>query len=457
MDEKHILENDEQKKEDYRFVKEVIKKKTIHPKDILIRLGCIAGGAVLFGMIAAFVFARFLPIVQPEEPTMSPIDLGEDEPQTAATPIPAPTPGSGTPQSTESDAFPDTLKEEAAEGRQGTVPGAEIPDEQVQETSPVAAYGEMYGEMQVVAQEAMRCMVTVTGITHSEDWFNVQAESVKQASGVIVANNGQELYILTEYKTVDTVERVVVTFCDGSIVDGRYQMHDPNTGLTILKVALSDLEASAKDCLAVAKLGNSYSVAQGAAVIAIGSPMGYSNSVVYGQITSTTNTIATYDKQYNLFTTNILGNNVGSGVLINLDGEVISVIAQSFSDEQHENVIIGLPISQLKPLIEVLSNGGELPFTGIKGQSVTAEVMKQTGMPKGVYVSSLGSDSPALAAGIRNGDIITKYNGEAVEMVSQYTEKLTAAKVGETVRLTIMRKSTEGYREFEFEVIIGNR
>ena len=181
--------------------------------------------------------------------------------------------------------------------------------------------------------------------------------------------------------------------------------------------------------------------------------MGYSNSVVYGQITSTTNTISTWDKQYNMLTTNMLGNSSGNGVLINLKGEVIGVVAQSFGNEDYENIIIGLPISQLKSLIEKLSNGDDIPYIGIKGQSVTEEVANQTGMPKGIYVSAVKSNSPAFDAGIRNGDIITQFEGEDIGSISQYTDKLFDTNAGAIVDLTIMRKSTEGYREFDFKVV----
>lgn len=451
MGEENFFKNNEQKnEEDYRFVKEVRKKKTLRPKDVLIRLCCIVAGAVLFGVIAAFVFVHFLPVVQKEEePASSEIAFEKDSPDTA--------------QETERNVRGTTDGEEAPESAavptpiptnvpDQTGPGTSDPSAE-QEQSPVAVYSEMYKEMQSVAEEAMSFMVTVTGITNTEDWFNVQQESTKQASGVIVAENETEYFVLSEYRVVDTVERVVITFVDGSIVDGRYQMHDPNTNMAILKVDKSSVTQETKAQIKVAVLGNSYWVKQGEAVIALGSPMGYSNSVVYGQITSTTNTAATYDKQYNLFTTNMLGNSEGSGAIINLDGIVVSIIAQSFGMEEHENVITGLPISQLKGLIEILSNGEPQAVIGIMGQNVTDEVMNQTGMPKGVYVSSIQPDSPAFNTGIRNGDIIVKYEGEPIETMNQYAEKLANTVPGSIVDLTIMRMSTEGYREFDFRIV----
>lgn len=436
MDKKDIYENNEEKNEEnYRFVKQVIKKKTIQPKDILIRIGCIVGSAVLFGIIAAFVFVQFIDIVDvpnQEQETLTQIDLGEDtdEIEVVVEPTPTVTP---TPESGAVD-----------QGSQDT---------ESQEESMIAAYNAMYEEMQQVAQDAMTYMVTITGINSEEDWFAVQSDSSKQASGVIIAQNESAYYILTEYKTVDIVERIVVAFCDGTMTDGRYLMHDPNTGLTILKVDKLNVTVATKGKIKVAPLGNSYRTMQGDAVIAIGSPMGYSNSIVYGQITSTTNTIATWDKQYNLLTTSMLGNSSGNGVLINLDGHVVGILAQDLELDSYENMIVAFPISQLKGLIERLSNSEPLPCLGIKGQNVTDEVANQTGMPKGIYVTAVKSKSPVFDAGIRNGDIITMLNDHEISSMSEYTELLYEIEPGTVVNLKIMRKSTEGYREFDFDVV----
>lgn len=436
MDKKDIYENSEEKNEEnYRFVKQVIKKKTIRPKDVMIRIGCIAGSAVMFGLIAAFVFVQFIqvmPVADKEQEPLGQIDFEEDTDEIEVVIEPTPTP---------------------APSSEGIDDGLTTPDVEGQDESLIAMYDAIYEEMQRVAQNAMAYMVTITGINSEEDWFAVQNDSSQQASGLIIAQNESSFYILTEYKTVDTVERIVVTFCDNTVTDGRYLMHDPNTGLTILKVDKLNVTVATKGKIKVAPLGNSYRINQGDAVIAIGSPMGYSNSVVYGQITSTTNTISTWDKQYNLLTTNMLGSSMGNGVLINLEGHVVGVLAQNLELENYENVIVGLPISQLKGLIEKLSNNEPLPCLGIKGQAVTDEVANQTGMPKGVYVTAVKSNSPAFDAGVRNGDIITMVENEEISSMSEYTECLYKVNPGALVDLKIMRKSTEGYREFDFKVV----
>lgn len=432
---------DNRKKDDYSFIKEVIKKKPVDKRAVLIKMGCIIGSAVLFGLVAAFVFASFLPVVEEKNEEPAQIEFEDDYPE----------------DTSNGEPMPETADTEAAEGSDNTA--AEIQNSADGEAAAefgVEEYEKVYEEINEIAQNAMHSMVTVTGITSSEDWFNTTTESTKQASGLIVANNGQELFILTEYRAVDTVDRVMVTFWDNTIVDCRYQKHDANTGLTIIKVSLKDMDSSTQQGVQAATLGNSYLACQGESVIAIGSPMGYSNSVVNGQITSTTNKVTSTDVEYNLLTTNILGSNSGSGVLITLDGSVIGIISQQFGSGD-KSVITCLPISQLKPLIEILSNNGEIPSLGIQGQTVTAEIAKQTGMPRGIYVNMVNMDSPALQAGIQNADILIKFNGESVESMANYWEKLRKTSVGEEVTVTVMRKGAEGYVEFEFVAVTASQ
>ena len=78
--------------------------------------------------------------------------------------------------------------------------------------------------------------------------------------------------------------------------------------------------------------------------MAVGSPVGYSNSIAYGVVTSVTNKISALDNEYNLLTTDILGSTDGSGILVNLAGEIVGIIAQprrrrfSGDDGGHERV-----------------------------------------------------------------------------------------------------------------------
>lgn len=412
----------------YKFMKETIKKEPPDRKKWLLRCLLFFCAAVIFGLIAALTFAVAEPKISAALNGPERVDIPADE---------APDP--------EGDA-----SAEAEVTETPTPTPTEAPDQEI----TLEDYENLYKEMLAVAEIPKHALVTVIGITNQMDYFNQNYENQQQITGLIVAEEGQDLFILTEYRIVENVERIQVTFWDSSTVDAIYQRHDANTGLTILKTEVANLSESTRDGMEVAPLGNSYSVSQGDPVLALGSPMGYSDSVAYGVVTSVTNKISTLDTEYNLLTTDILGSPEGSGILINLEGEIVGIIAQNYSSDS-KNIVTGLAISQIKSLIESLSNNEARPYIGIKGQDVTEALSERTGIPKGVLVNSVAEDSPAMFAGIMEYDVIVQVNGEKVQTLRQYQEQLSKCSPGQTVKVTAMRRGAEGYTEMDFDVAIG--
>ena len=421
-------EQKELEKKNYSFIREIVKKKPLAKRGLLRKILSLAGAAVLAGVVASFVFVWMVPVAERMvNGDSSRVSFPEDEEET----------------STSSQSVIDSSQ-----------PAQETPMPASQPEIGLEEYRQLYKDMLAVAEKPKRALVTVVGISSEMDYFNQNYENQKQISGLLAADNGQDLFILTEYRVVENVERIQVTFYDGSTVDAIYQRHDANTGLTILKVGLSELEDSTREGIELAPLGSSYGVTQGEPVMAIGSPMGYSDSVAYGVITSVTNKISTLDTEYNLLTTDINGSGEGSGVLINLDGEIIGIIAQSYSTED-KDIITALAVSQIKDLIESLSNDEARPYIGIKGQDVTAQISHRTGIPKGVLVTAVQADSPAMLAGMKEYDVVVKIGEDEISSFRQYRDRLDQLTPGQTVILTAMRRGAEGYAEVEFEVTVG--
>ena len=421
-------EQKELEKKNYSFIREIVKKKPLDKLGLLRKILSLAGAAVLAGVVASFVFVWMVPVAERMvNGDSSRVSFPEDEEET----------------STSSQSVIDSSQ-----------PAQETPMPASQPEIGLEEYRQLYKDMLAVAEKPKRALVTVVGISSEMDYFNQNYENQKQISGLLAADNGQDLFILTEYRVVENVERIQVTFYDGSTVDAIYQRHDANTGLTILKVGLSELEDSTREGIELAPLGSSYGVTQGEPVMAIGSPMGYSDSVAYGVITSVTNKISTLDTEYNLLTTDINGSGEGSGVLINLDGEIIGIIAQSYSTED-KDIITALAVSQIKDLIESLSNDEARPYIGIKGQDVTAQISHRTGIPKGVLVTAVQADSPAMLAGMKEYDVVVKIGEDEISSFRQYRDRLDQLTPGQTVILTAMRRGAEGYAEVEFEVTVG--
>lgn len=424
--------------EEYHFVKEVIKKKPMCVRGFFLRFMILLAGVVGLGLAAALVFVRFWPFFENTVQDTNRIVFEEDDPNMPVAD-----------EKKEDIGSEDTdLEESELDFSQG---------EALAPSDSMDSYQKLPKELSHIAEDVMKSMVTVSTIGEAEDAFLVDPERVWHVCGVIIAETRKEFYILAKYRMPDIPEQIRITFYDGSAADGSYLMHDEDTELVILTVLKEHLPKGKAANMEAAVLGNSYHVQRGESVIAIGSTLGYSNSVAHGQVTSTTSTASVFDAQYNLLVTNILGNDDGSGVLFNSTGEVIGVIAQEYAKEHKKEVITCLPISQLKAMLTALANKEEMSYLGIKGQTVTEAITKQTGMPKGIYISEMKSDSPALQAGIQMADILTQYNGKRVDSMEQYAKALSKASPGEAVTVTVMRKGTDGYVEFQFEVTLGSR
>ena len=306
-----------------------------------------------------------------------------------------------------------------------------------------------------VADESEQAIVQVTGITNEMDYFHQNYENLRQISGLAVAVSDESVYILTEYRVIDKASRIMVTFHDGSIADAEFQKRDPDTGLTILTVPVDSVKEGTLNILQAASLGNSRAVERGEPILALGSPLGYGDSVAYGIVTATENTVSGIDAQYSLLTTDIEGSRDGSGILVNLDGQVVGIIAQQYAGNNH--TITALAISRIKPLIEKLSNNEILPWIGITGQNVTQELSGETGIPRGVLVTSVEPDSPAMLSGIKEYDVIVKINEMPVYRVQEYQKIVEGLKPEEELSVIAMRKGAGGYREISFPVVCGEK
>lgn len=115
-------------------------------------------------------------------------------------------------------------------------------------------------------------------------------------------------------------------------------------------------------------------------------------------------------------------------------------------------MVTGIAISQIKKLIENLSNNVSRAYIGIRGQDVTEELSDKTGIPKGVLISSVTDDSPAMMAGMKEYDVIVKLGEQKVETIKQYHEQLGKHSAGEVVTVTAMRKAPKDTAEMTFDV-----
>ncbi|MCI8692684.1 MAG: PDZ domain-containing protein [Lachnospiraceae bacterium] len=445
------------------FVIEKIKVKPVNKKKLMRRMVITVALAVIFGLVACVTFLLLEPVISnwlypPEKPEvqtvsfpedreeMSPEDmLAENLPTDTPEPIPTPTPE------------PDP----EAEG------GEEVPvvlgEEQVQEilsqvTLDLEHYKELYGALSQYVSELSRYMVTVTAVTSNIDWFNSVQESRNQCSGVIIYENGIELLILTDYSAIKSAERIMLTFYDESQLEAHVKQYDSVTNLAVLAVALENLSDTIKEEeeLPIVKFGysNVRNLA-GTPVVAIGSPMGVSNSMGYGIITGSSTVLSMTDRNYKLILTDISGSQNASGVLFDLQGRLIGIITNNKSKSDMKNLVNAYGIAELQKTVEKMSNASAVAYMGIRGGDVPKEANQNLNVPYGAYVEEFELDSPAMHAGIQSGDVIVGMNDKNISSFNEYSNALMEMEPGQIVEVTVMRQAQEEYKEMKFNIELG--
>lgn len=433
--------------EDYMFMKAVIKEPPRKKRRILLKILGILVSGVAVGVIAALTFVHVLPYIQPEE-DLPKVEFPDDD-YIDSEHIDSDSQNANASNSTDNE-------QNSEPGKNPPNPSKDDGEMDCPEQLTLDGFRQVYEEIVEVAEQSEKAMVIVQGITREVDWMNNSYENKTQVSGVLVAEDSINYYVLTEYRVVEQVERIMVTFSNESIALAKFVKHDPGTGLAVLKISKNDVSEKTKGEIAVAVLGSSWTIKRGETVIAIGSPTGYSGSIAYGMVTSTNNVKATTDTQYHLLTTDILGDSEGSGVLISLDGEIVGVMVQSFSMEKNQNVLTAIPISEVKKVIENLINNEDLIYLGIVGQNITEDLSENTDIPVGVYVNAVEEDSPAMSAGIQNGDVIVGIADETIETLQQLKANLNKYEKGNKITVNALRRgAADRYVQIVFDVTVG--
>ena len=152
----------------------------------------------------------------------------------------------------------------------------------------------------------------------------------------------------------------------------------------------------------------------------------------------------------------VQGNEDGSGVLLDSDGNVAGMILKK--NENDGDNIHAVSISQILPLVEHLANKETIRYTGIYGTEITQAQCRKLGIDQGLYLERTQEESPAMKAGIQCGDIISKIDGTPTESMQSYYTYLQTKKQGENLTITVLRKNSDGeYAEKDYKVTVGER
>ena len=228
--------------------------------------------------------------------------------------------------------------------------------------------------------------------------------------------------------------------------------------MAVLAVSKTDMKMSTTEVVKPVTLGTSaVGSLSGSPVIALGHPMGTVGSVCYGFITSSGNVIDLPDSRYKWMTTDIYGSADATGVLTDLKGQVIGIIDMSYSDSDTRNLIGALGITDLKKVIQRLSNDENIPYMGVHGADVTLEANEELGVPFGAYIMEIDMDSPAMDAGIQSGDVIVSMGEDPIGTYQELVSCLMSSEPEQSVSVGLLRQGPEGYADMNLNVVLSTK
>ncbi len=325
-----------------------------------------------------------------------------------------------------------------------------------------------------IVEAAMPSIVAITNVSEMEYrsfWGGRPQtyENTSAGSGIIVSQDNQYLYIVTNNHVVEGATSLTVTFDDSSTVSANVKGTDPTTDLAVLRVSLESIEGETRDNIRVATLGKSENLRVGEASIAVGNALGYGQSVTTGCISALNREVSVSDSASNTsYTAEMIQTDAAinpgnsGGALLNAAGEVIGINSVKYSGNSVEGIGYAIPISTAMPIIEDLItkekvDEADSAFLGIAGVDVTDDVSGTYNMPYGIYVAQVTEGSAAQKAGIQKGDIVTKFDGKDISSMDELSARLQYYKAGTKVDVTIMRASNGEYIEQTLSVELGKK
>ncbi len=355
-------------------------------------------------------------------------------------------------------------------------------DESVVPASQVTSSNDATASVVDVADVVEANMSAMVAITTTEVYNNYnnyydfffgssnggQQEVTGAGSGIVIGDDGSELWIVTNNHVVSGADSVKVTFVDGTTVDAYVKGTNEDNDLGMVGVSMDSLSDDTKSSITRVELGDSDSLRLGEGVIAIGNALGLGQSVSIGVVSALGREVqmsngTTMD---NLIQTDAAINPGNSGgALLNMQGQLIGINVAKSTDTDVEGMGFAIAISQVRDIIDELTTEEPLekvaedqyPYLGVQLQDLDGTFSSMYGMPSGVLVYSVEENSPAAQGGIQTQDIITKFEGHSISSYDDLNEQMSYYAGGTTVTITVARLENGEYVEHDLSVTLGLR
>ena len=325
-----------------------------------------------------------------------------------------------------------------------------------------------------VADVANQCKpsvvaITCTSIEEVQSFWGTQSYQTEGAgSGIIVAQNDTELLIATNNHVVSGAESLSVCFNDNKeqVCEAVVKGTDPSNDLAVVAIQLNDISEEIMSSIKIATLGDSDTLTVGEQIVAIGNALGHGQSVTSGIVSALDREVTIDNVTASLIQVDAAINPGNSGgALFNMKGELVGINSAKYASEEVEGMGYAIPITKAKDILDDLMtrptrtkvDEAERGYLGISCVDVSSDASEMYNLPSGVYVKEVGANGAADKAGIRAGDIITKFDGLAISDKEELINTLEYYASGETVEVVLERAADGGYKEMTVNVTLDKQ
>lgn len=419
--------------------------------------------AVIFGLLAAFTFCvaepRLYKLLHKDDqnpfviPTPTPADIGNGDED--KDPLDNPD------NDLEDNHLPTPAPDDKTNGQ--VVENSNGQDVDPIEPNPVIIeaidadiddYITMYDDIKKLTDETGKSILTVSSIIEGKDWFGNPIEKRIYTTGLVVENNGTNLMLLVSLDRIKDASSINIEINETIIMDVMLHDYESELNLAVISFNISDLPKRVLKNIAVAPIGESYTLAVGNPIIAMGSPNGYPQSIDMGIITSKGSLASITDYELDFYNTNILFNKESDGIIVNYKGEVVGLITRTLKEGLNIELSTVIGISRVKSYIDKMISQTPRIYCGVIAENLPQVAMADYDVTRGVYVYEVQKDSPAFKAGLMSGDIILNVGDRLISNINNFYSAISDHEQGAQVTFKIKRTSGSSDKEMDIDIVL---
>ncbi|MCX8209821.1 MAG: trypsin-like peptidase domain-containing protein [Lewinella sp.] len=263
-----------------------------------------------------------------------------------------------------------------------------------------------------------------------------------EGSGVIYTSNG---YIVTNHHVIAGADDITVTTTDRKVYPASLVGEDPKSDLAVLRIEGNDLP--------YLKLADSDDVEPGTWVLAVGNPFGLTSTVTAGIISArgrSINLLADLDAIESFLQTDAAVNPGNSGgALVDADGQLVGInTAIASKTGKFQGYSFAIPSNLVQRVADDIIAYGNYrrAFLGVEISTFTNSDQQRLGLKnrtEGVVIDAIFAGGSAAAAGLKVDDLIIRIDNRTIRDLPKLTEFIGRARVGETLKLTVVRNGLE--------------